>query len=296
MKNVINYYYNILFNDIHQTNKNFYFNYQNEKYFFILFEGNIENLQNIYNLHNQLLKRGIYVHQIILNKDGQIITFVSGNPYIMLKTKYENEDINLNHILFFSQILVHADENYDLKKLWIEKNDHLEYQITHVRNRYPLISESFDYFIGLGENSIQLLGEISNINYPKVIAHKRIASNDTTFDLYNPLNLIVDTRIRDVAEYFKSNFFAGKNIDNELKNFLNNAKLTQNEYYLFLARMLYPTYYFDMYEEIINGKKKEEDINTITNKIHNYEKVLRMIYIHLKNIIMLPTIEWLETI
>ncbi|MDD6264141.1 MAG: hypothetical protein PUA97_03380, partial [bacterium] len=62
------------------------------------------------------------------------------------------------------------------------------------------------------------------------------------------------------------------------------------------ARMLYPTYYFDVYEDIIKGIKKEEEIKKITNKISDYEHILKKIYNHYKNFIMITPIEWLEAI
>ncbi len=295
MKNVINYYYNILFDDIHQTNQDFYFDINDSRYFFILFEGDISSLQNTYKLQEELLQRNLYVHQILLNKDGQIVTFVNGNPYILLKALYYSEKINFKYVISFSQIIMNPKESYDWKILWSEKNDHLEYQINQTKNRYPLINESFNYFIGLGETSIELLNEIKKQNIPQTIAHRRINSNNTIFELYNPLNLIIDTRTRDVAEYFKSKFFNTGNIDKDLEDFLKNARLTTAEYYLFFARMLYPTYYFDLYEEIISGKKDEKEIKKITDKINDYEKILKKIYSYYKNFLPLTSIEWLET-
>ena len=295
MKNVINYYYNILFDDIHQTNQDFYFDINDSRYFFILFEGDISSLQNTYKLQEELLQRNLYVHQILLNKDGQIVTFVNGNPYILLKALYYSEKINFKYVISFSQIIMNPKESYDWKILWSEKNDHLEYQINQTKNRYPLINESFNYFIGLGKTSIELLNEIKKQNIPQTIAHRRINSNNTIFELYNPLNLIIDTRTRDVAEYFKSKFFNTGNIDKDLEDFLKNARLTTAEYYLFFARMLYPTYYFDLYEEIISGKKDEKEIKKITDKINDYEKILKKIYSYYKNFLPLTSIEWLET-
>ena len=295
MKNVINYYYNILFDDIHQTNQDFYFDINDSRYFFILFEGDISSLQNTYKLQEELLQRNLYVHQILLNKDGQIVTFVNGNPYILLKALYYSEKINFKYVISFSQIIMNPKESYDWKILWSEKNDHLEYQINQTKNRYPLINESFNYFIGLGETSIELLNEIKKQNIPQTIAHRRINSNNTIFELYNPLNLIIDTRTRDVAEYFKSKFFNTGNIDKDLEDILKEARLATAEYYLFFARMLYPTYYFDLYEEIISGKKDEKEIKKITDKINDYEKILKKIYSYYKNFLPLTSIEWLET-
>ena len=36
--------------------------------------------------------------------------------------------------------------------------------------------------------------------------------------------------------------------------------LTKSEIIMFLARMLYPTYYFDIFEEIITGRQKDKKI------------------------------------
>ena len=296
MKNVINYYYNILFDDIHHTNQNFYFDINENRYFFILFEGDISSLPNIYKIQEELLQRNLYVHQIILNKDNQMVTFVNGNPYILLKALYYSDKINFNYVLSFSQMIMNPKEKYNWKELWSQKNDHLEYQISQTKNRYPLINESYNYFIGLGETSIQLLNEIKGQNIPQTIAHRRINSKGTIFELYNPLNLIIDTRTRDVAEYFKSKFFNGDDINHELADFLKNARLTTAEYYLFLARMLYPTYYFDLYEEIIMGKKEEQEIKKITDKVSDYEKIIKKIYNYYKGLIPFVQVEWLEAI
>lgn len=296
MKNAITYYYNIVFEDIHQTENNFYFDLGQSRYFFLEFNSEVEDLPKIYQLQLEILKRNIYIHQIILNKDNQILTFVNGIPYILIQTVFYNEKVTLDKILSFSELYFKKNEEISLKTLWSEKNDHLAYQINSLKHRYKLINESFDFFLGLGETSIQLLNEMPNQNYPSVIAHKRIKASDTTLELYNPLNLTIDSRIRDIAEYFKAKFFNSESIDEELYNFLNNARIMTNEYYLFLARMLYPTYYFDIYEDIIRGKTKEEEIKKITEKIDEYMYILKQIYQNYKYKINFPTIEWLETI
>ena len=295
MKNVIKYYYNILFDDLRQTKENYYFDIQNSRYFFILYNKDISNLSNIYQLQNNLLKQNIYVHQIILNKDGGIITFAGNNSYILIKSTFYKEKINLNKIISFSNIIMPA-KKLDYKTLWAEKNDNLEYQISQIGQRYPLIKESFNYFLGLAETSIWLLNEIKNDYFINVIAHERIDYNNTDYELYNPLNLIIDSRVRDITEYFKSAFFKGVDISGELNNFLNNANLMENEMYLFLARMFYPTYYFDVYENILNGNLKEDVIKKIIDKTDDYEQILKQIYINFKNKINFPTIEWLEII
>ena len=298
MKNAINYYYNFVVDDIHQTDKMFYFDYANIRYALIPYNDAEASgsLQEVYNTHLSLLKRNIYVHQIILNKDGQLVTVINGSPYVMLKLLYYKDKITLESVLAFSNIGMEGGnlERTDWGTLWSNKNDHLEYQISQLGQKHPIIRDSFSYFIGLGETSIQLVNGLSKENLTKIVAHKRIRKDDTLFDLYNPLNLIVDNRVRDVSEYFKNSHFSGKDISEELNFYFANVRLSTYEYLLFLARMLYPTYYFDLYEDIISGSKNDSELQKIIDRVDDYEIVIKNIYRYYKTFMTIPTIEWLE--
>ena len=73
--------------------------------------------------------------------------------------------------------------------------------------KYPILYNIIDYYLGISENAIFYLKKVvSNYegNVSVCVCHKRIGVNSTLFDLYNPLNLIIDTRVRDIAEYFKN--------------------------------------------------------------------------------------------
>ena len=80
--------------------------------------------------------------------------------------------------------------------------------------KYPYIYNTVDYYIGLGENAITYMKELNdNINSSSLsITHRRIGVNSTMFDLYNPLNLIIDYKVRDVSEYLKDAFFNNVNV------------------------------------------------------------------------------------
>ena len=295
MKNIINYYYNLIPENIHHKNNIYYFDYNNTRYFLTKYLGDIDILKEIYNTHINLLNSGIYIHQIILNKENNIITLINSTPFILLKTIYYDGPITKDNILSFSNIGI-TNNSLDSKpwsSLWENKNDYLEYQMSELGQKHPLLKESFSYYIGLGETAISLCNLIENKKIPKIIAHKRIGANDTIYDLYNPLNLIIDSRVRDITEYFKSAFFNKENITLEIKQYLTTANLTNEEYLLFLARMLYPTYYFDIYENIIGGKANDKDIKNITNKVNEYEKIIKEIYNICKSKITIH-IEWLE--
>lgn len=310
MKNAISYFYNIIVDDIHQNSKMYYFDYFGLRYALVVYDGNINLLKDIYNLHLEALKRGIYVHQIILNKDGQVATLINGIPYVLMVLNKFDGDITFNEVLPFMNGVYSGAigiDRTDWGNLWSKKIDYLEYEISQLGQKHPEIRDTFSYFVGLGETSIQLVNLVnSNLNGGsnsraskgimaiKSISHDRIKSDDTLFELYNPLNLVVDYRVRDAAEYFKHRHFDNYNIDNEINNFLIYTQLTYDEYLLFFARMLYPTYYFDLYEDIISGGKSEQELKKIINRVNDYQRLLQGIYMFYKKNLNIVPIEWLD--
>ena len=274
MKNVINYYYNLYPDNIFQNAQGYYFYINETRYIFIKYDKEIAKINKIYNMHLEMLNNKMYVHPIVLNINGKPLTIVENIPYILMKTIYYKGKITIENILAFSNIVI-GKEAYNPGKLWEIKNDYLEYQISMLGKKHPLIKESFSYFIGLGETAISLVNNLNKEYIDKVYAHERITSNYTIFDLYNPLNIKVDSKIRDISEYFKQNFFNNKNIDSDLHYYLTGAKLNNEEYILFFARMLYPTHYFDIYEEIITEREKEETLLIIIDKVDEYEQILK---------------------
>ncbi len=300
MKNAINYFYNIVIDDIHQTDKMFYFDYGGYRYAMVLYQGDAAMLKDIYNLHLVALKNGLYVHQIILNKDHQIGTIIGDKVYVLMRVIYNEGNINLESLWPFMSVVITENESMvraDWETLWSNKIDYLEYEIGQLGEKYPEIRDTFSYFIGLGETSIQLTNVILNgkkQNILKTLAHHRINYKDEFFDLYNPLNLVIDYRVRDAASYFKSKYFAGENIDEELRDFLKYANLIEVESLLFLARMLYPSYYFDAYEAVISGKEDASVLKKITTYIDGYQELLKRIYFYYKDLFPIPQIEWLE--
>lgn len=291
MKNALNYYYNLNIDNIHQKNKNYYFKVNNLQY--MLLECINEEINDIYSL-NVYLTKNYPFYKIILNKDNKVITIINETNYILLEINNNIKELNLNEIIKINNISIvnfnklRRDNWYTL---WTNKIDYFEYQINQIGKKYPIIRESFNYYIGLAETAISLIKSINNEGMYLSLSHKRI---NNAFDLYNPLNLIIDVRIRDICEYFKFCFFENKNIFKELELFLNYNKLSYNESVYFLARMLFPTYYFDLYEKIIANEVKEEEIKKIISKVDKYEKLLKYIYLNFKNNNLY--IEWLEKI
>ena len=58
--------------------------------------------------------------------------------------------------------------------------------------------------------------------------------------------------------------------------------------------MLYPTYFFDCYQDIILGELDEIEINKYLVKAIEYQKFLKYIYFYLKQSYKIPEIEWIK--
>ena len=127
------------------------------------------------------------------------------------------------------------------------------------------------------------------------ISHKRLKPTDKVDSLYNPLNIIYDYRVRDVAEYIKNSFWTDNhNIYNELNNYLYKSNLSLNEVKLLISRVLFPSFYFDLYEDIFNYNKDEKILNNIISRIDEYEEYLNSIIIYFKRFYPIDEIEWLK--
>ena len=297
MKNAMNYYYNLITYDIHRIGSKYTFSVDKDKYLLCLCDLGLEEVEEIYKLNAFLLQMNVYNHQIILNNSNKIITYINNEPYILMRIFIlENRKITTDDIVLFNNLPMYEYfsklRKTNWRNFWIQKIDYFEYQVSQFGNKHRLIKESFSYFVGLVETAILLLYDF-NPQSNLIIAHRRITYTSTLQDLYNPLNLIVDTRVRDMAEYFKSIFFKVDNILNEIKIYIQKSSLTEEELYLFFVRMCYPTFYFDLYEEIISGNKADKELLYIINKIDDYQKLLKDLYWFLKPIVNIPDIEWI---
>ena len=291
MKNNIRYFYGININDIHHYNDEYYFKNHNEYYLFAPCYHNLNLVNRIYDfLHNN----NIYCLEIIVNKDNEMISMVNNRPYILLKDYCFNRLIDIKDIINYTiNINSYKDDNW--YNMWTEKLDYYEYQMDQYEHKYPLLYDSFFYYDGLTEMAISLLNSVDFKNIHYYISHQRITHHSTLRSLYNPLNLIIDTRVRDIAEYFKYKFFYNILSIVDIDNYIFNSNLSYDEALLFLIRMIYPSYYFDLYDDIIRGNQQEDKINIIIEHNKKYELLLKHIYKTLNNYYRMPEIEWFNT-
>ncbi len=297
MKNAIKYFYKLEPIEIHQINKKTKFSYSNKEY--ILYESEKKQLEinEIYKLTLIIMQFGIYCHKIIPNINKELVSTINNKNYILLETNIKTRNIDINDIMYYFRYNINVDqfkkiERENWHKLWTKKIDYIEYQISQLGNKYKLIRESSDYFIGIAEICISIISNMKNDETNMCISHNRVNNKTTTDDFYNPLNFIIDKRIRDLGEYIK-NLQSIENKIEILKKIKNINILNNEEIILLFARIIFPSNYFDAYELILDNKIPEGDIIKILKKNKNYEEEIKKIYNYIRSISKIPEIEWL---
>ena len=125
------------------------------------------------------------------------------------------------------------------------------------------------------------------------LSHRRVKYPNVKLNFLNPLSFIFDLEIRDIAEYIKSAFFAGEDALSYLKEALKIKKYSIYSLELLYARLLYPSYYFDVYENVMNDLEQEEKLVPIIEKACDYEDFFYNAYIEINQYVPIERISWL---
>lgn len=306
MKETIKYYYNIDIDDLKEQDGKYFFKYQNQDFFFVYFNRNIEELNDILICVNNMKEKGIDVHNIIINRNGQYLTKINNFDYILMSVNNYNEEYDIFDMINIANKLT---LNYNTSKLyrnnwsnlWTQKMDYFEYQIRELGINKTVIKDSFSYYLGLAENAISYVNntnlKYNALNNAKItLAHRRIFYPNYKLNFLNPLAFIFDLEVRDIGEYLKAMFFSEDNTEEvieELGYYLQIKKLTIYEYHMLYARLLYPSYYFDLYENIMNNDESEEKLVNIIKKNKEYELFLKNAYLEISKYAPIEKIDWL---
>ena len=305
MKETIMYYYNIDVDVLEENDGKYHFKYQNRDYFFVFYNRNLEELDDIITCVFNMKVKGILVNDIIMNINGSFLTSINGFNYILMSVVNPKEEFDIFDIVNIASKLHLNNKTSKLYRnnwgtLWMQKIDYFEYQIRELALNKPVVKDSFSYYIGLAENAISYVNNINarfpNVSSTVVLAHRRVFYPNYKLNFFNPLSFIFDLEVRDVAEYLKAMFFA---IDTEyevledLKSYLSIRGLSVYEASMLYARLLYPSYYFDIYEEVMNKERDEEDLVRVIKKVDLYEDFLKKAYLEITKYAMIERIDWL---
>lgn len=303
MKNILNYYYGLYPDEILYKDEKYFFEVDNSKYVLETVDRPLSDIDALYKINKEMLDNNILVHEIILNKENKIITYINNLPYVLMELFINIEaKVSLPEVCYINNNTINLTYEKILDRsswitLWETKNDYFEALINEIGKKFPNLCTYANYYIGLAENAISYVKSVNSIkdNTLLGICHKRMDTNSTLYELYHPFKFIFDYRIRDVCEYIKSLFFKGEDAYKIVEEYFLNNYLSFKEAVLFYGRLLYPSYFFDLYDDILNENMNEEKIEQIILKSQEYEMFLTNINLYISKLYnkQIPNLDWL---
>lgn len=279
---LLKYHYGLKSPNIVKENNTLYIKEQKNKYVLYKIENENEFSEIIKLLNSQQKK----LARVVPTIDNRMYIYYQNKMYALIEIIKEDDSY---HSLLVDKAPVSNIEDYQRINrsnwyfLWCNKVDY--FHTMEYEKKREKTNEISDYYIGIAETAIQyynIAKKNTQFKEQLYVSHKRIKEHMNRF----PTNIVIDRRERDVAEYIKYLIVSCKysdEINNNIMNIISKENL--NPEYIF-ARILFPTYYFDIYEEENNKKITIEQIN-------KYEKSLKKIYKQISKIKKIKKIDWL---
>lgn len=238
-----------------------------------------ENIYQLYKLkdfnYNHINMYDNNFHKVIRNKFNNIVSIINNKYYVLLKVniKKYNRLLTIDDLIVVSKKAYYSQYNKkDIFNLWKNKIDYLD---NYYNKTYNLDNYDYNYFKGVGELALNLLKKINYSNITYGLSYNRFYDIKTLYDLYNPFIIKIGPIINSFSELIKYNFFYNNKRTNYIKVF--ELNLSNEDYYYFIARLIFPTYYYDLLRE-----DKIKDYNNIINKIEGYNLYLKEVVLEIK--------------
>lgn len=300
MKNYIYLNYGINIDKVYDMGDNFFLDDGNDFFYFVKVDKTEEELVE----KNYLVSRYWYKWQpmlIIYNKSKKIISLYNEVNYCLVMVKgLLNETVTFKELQECCLLSINERSNVlKWSERWQKRIDYIKVQLNELGSYGDLGCESADYYIGMAESGIAFLNN-AQINYQNCkinLNHYRLSWPIIRNDFYNPINVIIDYRVRDIAEYIKKCFWDGEKYNYlNVKKILIEFKLNYDEIKLLYGRLLYNADYLDIIEDnLINKKKANQNIEKYLVGHEKYEQFLKDFYYDITTMYGndLPKIDWL---
>ena len=59
------------------------------------------------------------------------------------------------------------------------------------------------------------------------------------------------------------------------------------------SRVIFPSFYFDVYDKIINKNENEIILLELLKRVDEYEDYIKMVYIEINKVFKIPKLDWL---
>lgn len=282
------------------------FEYEGYKFLLLSVEDDEKDIIKLNNLVNSLnIHFNSDVVFIVKNKYDKYISTSKDNNNICLLTYKIDNQININdfvkmHLSYFNSFSYKINIQ-QIIDLWDQRIEYIENQCLTNFNfdneAHLTLYEYTLYSIGLAINSLQYLADMNldfKRKYSSTLTHRRIKKMDK-YELFNPFNLIVDHSSRDLAELYKNDIIS---LDT-LLNICAFYSYSVDEYEYLLARLLFPTFIFDIVEDMENDKSSYDytsDIYYAIAKSNSQLDKLKSLYNALISKMNIRPINWISNI
>ena len=293
MKNIIYNYYGLLIYDIKECNNNYYFNYNDEMYLICTVLNNIEIVIDTY---EYCLKNKLDCFKIVKNNNNEFFSKVNDKVYVLLKVK---GILNYEYNVFDFNKLIIDKTGQNWGSLWANRLDYYEIQLRELGIKYQTVLNTFGLFKGIAENAILYFNMSIKRFKDNVIVgieHNRIKYPCFLIDYNNPINFVIDYSVRDISEYIKSYMLSDSYSLDYVIEILNSFNFNKLMFNILYSRLLYPSFYFDIFDNIILEDGKDNDVIYVVNNYNKYIKMLKEIYFIFKDKYEMFKIEWLDKI
>lgn len=257
MKEYIEYMYNLTdIRLIKDNNKIFIYN-KKDKYNFI----RIQNKERLYESY-YILNNNTEYDKIIKNRNADLVSVYNNYEYVLIK-KCNKGSVKSNEIV----IPIDKAQNMKINQsnwsyLWEKKIDFYEKHNTI----HKQLEESKDYFIGITEMLIQYM-RINNI-YTEIL----YVCKNKIEEEQSPLNIVLDCKERELAEKIKYDYFYKDQKIEDLTRIPPGINLKK-----LIIRLLFPNYFFDIYDEFMRGEENIKKLKIILSKTKDYELYIKEI-------------------
>lgn len=287
--------YNIKIKKIYRNLSDYYF-FTSEDKIYIKFLSNkeVEKLNSAVEISNDIYNKNRLSQTLLITIDKKYISEYKNKKMALLKAnKAENIEIDFNNIIDTDEIKnVNVMNKYDLINEWKTEIDNIERKLIEFNKEYPIIMKYINYYIGLGENAIQILSQMSDETRSgeKFLGHNIDENKYNMINFTNPFNYIKTFKEYDLANFLKYEFYNEKISYQEIDKF---EKILEQEINkeVFLAIIIFPKEIFDITKKILGENAEEKNIAIYTNKIQKFESFINYIQ---KYIIKETYIKWLE--
>lgn len=279
------------------------FQIDNNYFYLTKIRRNEQEVKELMEMYTELIQKNYPVNTIIPTKNGNLFLQDDKEYYILIMVVNPLEEYSLTDMIKTWDKLVLTNRQSvlyrpDWGSLWSEKIDYFEYQIRELGKDKPVVLNTFGYFVGLTENAICYVNKVNKTLKPAnlhlVLCHRRVWYPNYRLNYNNPLQFVIDLEVRDVAEYLKGMALEDINyalID--LQTYLKIRKLDVYSLSMLYARLLYPSYYFDLYEDVMNFEVDEDCLLKILEKIDDIELFLKKSYEIISNFGLIEPVTWI---